>query len=154
VWQSDVYHHYNVSLSRDEEKRRIDFVFICKTNPLHEPITLPRRNKGEMAKHLRKGIERCPPLHEPVQQKPRTMVTPQLPAKCRLIIAIQCAVSHKSLSCLEEPLLRDDIEFLWPGTHLPDKEIVIQDINRLHNFILSSAKAYFVRSVRVPCPSR
>ncbi|PVF92142.1 hypothetical protein CPB86DRAFT_878093 [Serendipita vermifera] len=141
-WQSDAYDHYNVSLSRDRAKREIHFIFTCKTNTLHEPITRPRRGRSDVAWYLQKGIECCSPDGEstPTQKTSSTSHGPYSARNHRLIIARQCAVLGRSV---EEPLYREEVECLRPGTHLPDKETVLKDIERLNSFITRSAKAYF-----------
>jgi hypothetical protein len=127
----------------------MEFVFTCKKNPLHEPITRSRKYQGVGTHIFRKGIELCS-SHDgstPIQQAHQTAVVPYSPLNHRVLVAIQCALSYRSLSRVEDGLYKEEIECLRPGTHLPDKETVMKDINKIHDHILSNVKAYFVSSI-------
>jgi hypothetical protein len=150
VWTSAIYHHYNVSLSRNEEKRTMEFVFTCKENPLHEPVSRSRRDEGDKTRILRKGIELCSSYDGStlIQQAPQTSAVAYSPLNHRVLVAIQCALSYRSLSRVEDAFYKEEMECLRPGTHLPEKGTIIKDINKIHDLILSSAKAYFVSFIQ------
>ncbi|KAJ6632312.1 hypothetical protein B0H10DRAFT_1772265, partial [Mycena sp. CBHHK59/15] len=65
------------------------------------------------------------------------------PAHHRALIALRCARSHRPFNSVKDELYLEEVELLWPGTHIPSPSTVLRDVQTLYLEGSKQVKEYF-----------
>ena len=138
TWRSNVYDHFDITLSRDLDGRgrpsALSFVFNCKVDPAHHPPhRRARMSTGHGTKNIHDGIKACNTrLGSTTTTTAVESTGPHYsPAAHRTLIAMRCAKNHHPFNSVLDEDYQAEVEMLRPGTILPSPQTVSRDIKAI-----------------------
>ncbi|KAK7456412.1 hypothetical protein VKT23_010660 [Stygiomarasmius scandens] len=147
-WSSDVYNHYDASLTRLNKSRSFRIVFKCKYRDHKHSDQYRERMNNTGTGNLNKTAKSCDKRNhrpEPIEMKTTTAYTED---RHRALIAIRSAQSKRPFHMVEDPYYVEEVELLRPGTKLPSSDTVAKDIQRLYQVLSGRVQDYFQKRDR------
>ncbi|KAF8960349.1 hypothetical protein BDZ97DRAFT_1666001 [Flammula alnicola] len=81
------------------------------------------------------------------QQNLHQTVSKYTESRHRAIVALRCAMSHRAVNMVNDPLYKEEVELLRPGTKIPAPMTVSRDLKTLYQRGSALVVEYF--SVRL-----